>query len=291
MSYVPVRHFDIVINKQKSSVNLVYLPLIKNVPGSLNSLAQAQANPPQKIEKKPLNTSITEKEKGNLLVKNEPPKEPIKPSVKPLIKPISVQSSAMQAKKELIQELIKEQPKKIALQKEQKKTPKKVEKEQPKKKELIKKMAESKPLAKHEAKKINQTQKKNEEKKEIKHKEKPLDCPIAPLIANKKEENSAPLEKQQEEVIYIGREEKALIALHELVQQEITACWRPPVGLSDELSCVIKIKISAQGIIDALDIERSSQVLSYDIAARNALYHISFPKGLWGQEVVITFKQ
>ena len=76
-----------------------------------------------------------------------------------------------------------------------------------------------------------------------------------------------------------------------MIEQELEKAWHPPVGLSKDLACIIKVKVNSNGGIDDLTLEESSKVISYDIAARTALDTMSFPKMLRGKEVIITFKQ
>lgn len=67
--------------------------------------------------------------------------------------------------------------------------------------------------------------------------------------------------------------------------------WRPPLGLSADLECALKIIINYQGIVQEVKVEKSSSVITYDIAARRAIKEISFPRQLYGKELIITFKQ
>ncbi len=121
--------------------------------------------------------------------------------------------------------------------------------------------------------------------------------PEFPKQQEKKAEQPKPIAQKQveqpkeDDVIYLGRDDLVLLALHNRVQEEIQKTWHPPVGLSKDLACTIKVKINNKGLVADFVMEESSRVISYDISARMALSTMSFPKELWAKEVVITFKQ
>jgi len=75
----------------------------------------------------------------------------------------------------------------------------------------------------------------------------------------------------ESEIIYVGRDDMVLLKNHQLVQQDIERLWKPPVGLSKDLMCTVAVSLNGKGIIQALAVEESSNVLSYDITARMAL--------------------
>lgn len=113
-------------------------------------------------------------------------------------------------------------------------------------------------------------------------------------FSTQKNVSNAPLVPEmhkQEEIICLGRNDIALLELHNLIEQEVQKSWHPPVGLSKDLACIIKVKIDTKGNVIDLIVEESSHVISYDISARTALSSMTFPKALWGKEVAITFKQ
>lgn len=76
-----------------------------------------------------------------------------------------------------------------------------------------------------------------------------------------------------------------------LLSKAVRNQWRPPAGLAKNLECVIKVIIDSQGETQNIIIEKSSTIITYDIAARRALTALSFPPSLYGREMLITFKQ
>src|SRR5690606_39199699 len=98
-------------------------------------------------------------------------------------------------------------------------------------------------------------------------------------------------ESNEQEIIYIGREDKIILEHQMHVQRQIENTWRAPVGLAKDLMCEIAITLNEYGAVEQLTIEKSSQVSTYDITARSALSHITYPKTMWGKRLIITFKQ
>ncbi len=187
---------------------------------------------------------------------------------------------------------VKSNPKKIVPKKVE--PPKKnttivaAQKPKPAAKQLVAKQLIAKPLPKPVPKKVPQKvqppkpkpikqEKKVEPSKKIEQKDQPLKN-IAERL-------------NQEEIIYLGRDDVVTIELHSLMQEEIEKTWQPPLGLSKDLVCKIKVQVDTKGQVGTVMLQESSAVISYDIAARMALNSCSYPKAFWGKEVVITFKQ
>lgn len=129
-----------------------------------------------------------------------------------------------------------------------------------------------------------------ETKKEIKKSdEKKEEIIPAKSIEQKNEPIAQP--EQQAETIYIGQDQADLLELQDLIQQEAAIQWRPPVGFSKDLVCVLKILVDWQGAIASVVMEQSSGVLAYDSSARMAVAHMHMPRGAYTKELCITFKQ
>ncbi len=76
-----------------------------------------------------------------------------------------------------------------------------------------------------------------------------------------------------------------------LLQKELTKCWRPPIGVSQDCVCQIKVAVNWDGTIKELAVAQSSGILMYDVAARSALYTMKMPSWSKGKSLTITFKQ
>lgn len=148
--------------------------------------------------------------------------------------------------------------------------------------EPIKQIKEKSKAVKIEPKK---EVKKQDEKKELKKEEV---IPVAP-VEQKSELAVRP--ESVPEAIYVGRDQADLLELQELIQQEATLQWRPPVGFAKELVCILKVLIDWQGAVASVVVEQSSGVLAYDSSARMAVAHMQIPRGAYTKELCITFKQ
>lgn len=75
------------------------------------------------------------------------------------------------------------------------------------------------------------------------------------------------------------------------LQTAVSDSWKPPMGISDECVCDVLVMLDMQGNPKEIKIVKSSGVLIYDIAARNALQDAKMPKWAYGKSITISFKQ
>lgn len=151
------------------------------------------------------------------------------------------------------------------------------------KKEAVKKLPEKKKIAHNSKKKSDKSEpvKKTETVQKIEKKEEDSVPAAAPLLEN----------EGQAEPVFIGRQELALLQMQAVLEQEISTVWKPPRGLSKDLSCEIVAIIGKQGKVIKTIVQKPSGVLLYDVAARTALAQVNMPAWAHGKEVCITFKQ
>lgn len=112
-----------------------------------------------------------------------------------------------------------------------------------------------------------------------------------PLQDNQTQNVSQNIEAMDNDVLYVGRAQLEALQMQTEIQQEVERRWKPPVGLSKELLCYIRVTIDWQGVVQKAYVEKPSGVLIYDVHARNAAREIVFPKTAWGKEIVLHFKQ
>jgi hypothetical protein len=79
--------------------------------------------------------------------------------------------------------------------------------------------------------------------------------------------------------------------MYECIEQEIVSRWRPPRGLSKDLTCSIKCSIGTDGSVTSCTTEKSSGVLVYDMSARMASLAMKLPRWAWGKDFIIIYKQ
>jgi TonB family protein len=82
-----------------------------------------------------------------------------------------------------------------------------------------------------------------------------------------------------------------LVQYYTQLQNALSDSWRPPQGMNEECTCDIAAQLDTQGVIQEVKIVKSSGVLIYDIAARNALQEAKMPRWTHGRTITITFKQ
>jgi hypothetical protein len=78
---------------------------------------------------------------------------------------------------------------------------------------------------------------------------------------------------------------------HESFYTAIAQSWHPPIGTSRDCACQITLQIAWDGSIQKLIIDKSSGVLIYDVAARNALYTMPMPSWTHGKTLTVTLRQ
>ncbi len=155
----------------------------------------------------------------------------------------------------------------------QKSKPKKIQKQKPKPKKKI-------VAQKKKAQKI--VQKKQSKKKiarSIKKKSKNV------VAKNKK------IVEEKQKPIYVGQVEMEAFRMQDEMQREVVRYWSPPVGLSKDLVCVLKVLVDWSGRVTKTSVAQSSGVLMYDISARTAVSRMQLQQWAHGKEFSITFKQ
>jgi TonB C terminal len=193
-------------------------------------------------------------------------------------KPQPVKSVAKSILKKTIAQPKKETPKSLT-----KKTPALAKKELPK---PIASMVKQPQIAKPVEKKPPLLTKKEAQKGPISE-----SLIVKKKIASKELVSTNSQLPVESEIIYVGRDDLVMLKNYQKVQQDIEHVWKPPVGLSKDLACMVAVDLNSNGMIKQLAVEESSNVLSFDIAARMALSQVKFPKTVWGKKLVITFKQ
>lgn len=97
------------------------------------------------------------------------------------------------------------------------------------------------------------------------------------------------IQEQALEPIMVGREDYDTIMAVRRIQESIRKQWRPPVGVSADSGCLVRVAIAKDGKINQIIIEKSSGILVYDLAARDAIAKVSFGREQWGKELLLLF--
>lgn len=110
-------------------------------------------------------------------------------------------------------------------------------------------------------------------------------------VSTEKIETKSPENNSLEQPVAVGYEEFAELQMQEYFRQQIISNWSPPPGFGSDVICEMKITISAGGIIDRIDVSRSSGSRAYDTSVKRALMAITVPKWAYNKSVHVCFKQ
>ncbi|MDR3646123.1 MAG: TonB C-terminal domain-containing protein [Candidatus Babeliales bacterium] len=88
--------------------------------------------------------------------------------------------------------------------------------------------------------------------------------------------------------IYLGTQDMQGYQLVVSIQQEILKYWKPPLGLPKNVECKVNIKVDKDGKVENFKIEKSSNILAYDISLRNAILKTTMPTEVKGREFILT---
>jgi outer membrane biosynthesis protein TonB len=94
-----------------------------------------------------------------------------------------------------------------------------------------------------------------------------------------------------ENVVYVGQHEYEALEVQRQIQEEAQKWWKAPPGVGADAACQVVVHIDHEGKICELAIAKGSGVLMFDVRARQAVSQMEFPRGSWGKEVVVYFKQ
>jgi outer membrane biosynthesis protein TonB len=89
--------------------------------------------------------------------------------------------------------------------------------------------------------------------------------------------------------IELGQEEYDALQMYRVIHDELSHQWHPPAGLHPKRGCIVLVSLAAHGAVAQLQIEQSSGMLAYDIAARMAVSKTKFPASVWGQQIRLHF--
>lgn len=116
--------------------------------------------------------------------------------------------------------------------------------------------------------------------------------PVSSEIVQSAEElnvNANVSQADLEEPIILGQEEFEAMQIYQSVHAEIAQHWHPPAGLHPQKSVILLATVDGKGTVTKTQLEQSSGVLVYDMAARMAVQQGKFQKELWNQQIRLHF--
>ncbi len=270
-----VYHYDTVVSGITLHRNM---PLIKFAPGGTSKPKSLSViNAPAATVKKSV-AAVASKPKATVAPVVTPPVEEVKKE-----KPKGTRAALISGKSE--KKPVKKDAEKKRKQKEKKEL---LEKSKPIKKE-------NSPVVKEVAKAPVATQKVENPVATVQE-TKPVTEPVATTNVSPNEAqvtNQEAPELGQEVEVALGEtiDDPKLLQYYIQLQNVVSDAWKPPVGISDECVCDVLVMLDLQGKAKEVKIVKSSGVLIYDIAARNALQDAKMPKWTYGKTITISFKQ
>jgi outer membrane biosynthesis protein TonB len=136
------------------------------------------------------------------------------------------------------------------------------------------------------------------EQKKVEQPKKEVEKPIAPiqeaplaLTASTQDATVQDGTIQDQNVLYVTHEEFDALQKEEYLRNEVSSSWQCPPGLSQDLSCVVKVSVDHEGAVADIAIDSSSGVLIFDTSAKMALAGFTPPPWSYGNSLLITFKQ
>lgn len=88
-------------------------------------------------------------------------------------------------------------------------------------------------------------------------------------------------------VIFIGYEQLDQSLIGSKIQYGIQQTWTPPVGMSKDTTCEIRISILKNGQPGEAKVIKSSGAFVFDASARKALLSIEYPQEVWNKTITI----
>lgn len=98
-----------------------------------------------------------------------------------------------------------------------------------------------------------------------------------------------PDQQDQEQVLYIGREQAADRAEHRQLRQALMQVWHAPVGVTVATPCEIMVELDRDGNVVQAKVVVSSGVPVFDSTARMATLRTQFPRTAWGKTCMLVF--
>lgn len=91
-------------------------------------------------------------------------------------------------------------------------------------------------------------------------------------------------------VVQVGRDELAEVTLQRHVMEQLKKEWRPPAGVTRDVSCIVYFVVDDQGYAQQVDVTEPSGSTLYDIAVRSAVMRAEFPQSARKKEFTVAFK-
>lgn len=306
-----------VINAQKVQSTIVFMPLKKRVEqepiklsGKQKKTDRRQIVDYDKYQKKlkqqqakqaKLNKSADKKAKKVVtsvqpVVPPVAPK-PIVPTVQPVLKKAatSMKAEVVTKKPEIkkitskpiapsIADKKKEQKKIVAPEKkENKKIEIKAKVDQAIKKEALKPVEQ--PIKAQEQVTIEQPIVPEIVSQQVVEEEKVQD--LVPVVVDEADEKDDLLE----DVTFVGSHDLEMLHIQEQIKAQVAQHYKPPVGIAKKAVCELAVLVGMDGKPQQVKVKKGSGSMANDMCARAALLKVTFPKKVFGKEIIVELGQ
>lgn len=90
-----------------------------------------------------------------------------------------------------------------------------------------------------------------------------------------------------DDISFVGRDDLEKHEIQEKIKIEIEKHWKAPIGIAKTAVCELAILVGVDGEVLQVVIQKSSGSLAYDISCRSGAYQSQFPKEVYGKEFII----
>lgn len=253
----------------RGDLPVVFMPLYKHVPGSVQQV----------------NTQVVNNSKKQALLKTQNSKNKLNTSSRPVIYKLSKPQASKITKFKLSKNSAKIKLDKLKLSK----------KTVPEVKPVESKKTTSEKVAPVENKKL-ESKVANVETNDINKNNLNNSSNVTNLSTSNNINNnststtiSSPNNSNQE--LAIGRKDLELLQLQDSLRDAVSQSWRPPLGFKRDLETVVEVFVDAAGVMEHVDIKQSSGILVFDASVELAINQVVWPSAAWGKSHTLTFKQ
>jgi hypothetical protein len=318
-----------VINAQKVESTIVFMPLKKRVEqqpikfsGKQKKSARRQVIDYDKYQKKLKKQQDKQAKIDKLTAKKQAqkvvvPSKPVVPIVPPVVaKPVvptvkpTLKKAVTSVKVEVVTkkpEVKKPAPKQIAsFTADKKKEQKKVvvpEKKEGKKIEVKAKVDQA--IKKEAVKPVEQSIKAQEQvvapvavaqvvQQQVVVEEKVQE--LVPLGVSEEDVSDEALAKLDEDdlgenVTFVGSHDLEMLQIQEQIKAQVAQHYKPPVGIAKKAVCELAVLVGMDGKPQQVKVKKGSGSMANDMCARAALLKVTFPKKVFGKEIIVELGQ
>lgn len=94
-----------------------------------------------------------------------------------------------------------------------------------------------------------------------------------------------------ENVTFVGSHDLEMLAMQDEIKRQVGQHYKPPVGISKKAICELAVLVGPDGKAQRVTVKKGSGSMANDLCARAALLKITFPKKVFGKEIIVELGQ